>query len=47
MPKIDTNETWKKLPDGSMELVSREEVLIKHYRWERLLRLVPMLRRLV
>jgi len=47
MPKIETNETWKKLPDGSMELVSREEVLIKRYRWERLLRRIPVLRRLV
>lgn len=47
MAKIETNETWRKLSDGSMELVSREEVLIKRYRWERLLRHIPVLRRLV
>lgn len=47
MPKIDTNEAWKKLPDGTMELVTREEVLVRYYRWERLLRCVPVLRRLV
>lgn len=47
MPKIDVDEVWKKLPDGTMELVTRKEVLVKYYRWERLLRRVPVLRRLV
>lgn len=47
MPKIDTNETWRKLPDGNMELLSREEVVAKYYLWERLLLRIPVLRKLV